>query len=334
MKKFILSAAIAAVLCTSVAMASNDNEGGSPLVGTSGTVTGTNTNSLVGNNTNSLTGNNTNNNSLNGANTNNNAIDNTNTLSNVNHVANRNNNTVNSSNTNTSTSSNANNNRNDNVNALDQNQTQVQDQLQGQEQHQVANGGYSVATAQGGNATASGNGSGNSTTVNQSFSDVYRERLNPVNSAVGSNLTAGADTCLGSVTGGVQTQILGVSGGKTVVDENCVMIKNTKLLLTMGLPSAACFYARQDPKIDKAMAAAGVECREPPPIITKDVPIPSAPPTAAVTVAPLAPPPQQIIREVVREVVFHPTPPPKVITKIKYKNKCPKQPTIVTRLEK
>jgi hypothetical protein len=309
MKKFILSAAIAAVLCANVAFASDDNEGSNPLVGTSGTVTGTNTN----------------NNSLSGINTNNNAIDNANTLSNVNHIANRNTNTVNSSN--------ANNNRNDNVNALDQNQTQVQDQLQSQDQHQVANGGYSVATAQGGNATASGNGSGNSTTVNQSFSDVYRERLNPVSSAVGSNLTAGADTCLGSVTGGVQTQILGVSGGKTVVDQNCVMIKNTKLLLTMGLPSAACFYARQDPKIDEAMSAAGVECREPPPVITEDVPVPSAPPTAAMTVVPVAPP-QQIIKEVVREVIIHPTPPPQVITKIKYKNKCPKQPTIITRLQK
>lgn len=263
MKKLILSAAIAAALCANVAKASDDNEGGNPLVGTSSTVNST------------VTGNNTNNNSLSGVNTNNNTIDNNNTLSNVNHVANRNNNTVNSSNTNTS--NNANNNRNDNVNALDQNQTQVQDQLQSQDQHQVANGGYSVATAQGGNATASGNGSGNSTTVNQSFSDVYRERLNPVSTAVGSNLTSGADTCLGSVTGGVQTQILGVSGGKTVVDENCVLIKNTKLLLTMGLPSAACFYVRQDPKIDEAMSAAGVECREPPPVKVEDVPVPSDP---------------------------------------------------------
>lgn len=279
MKKLILSAAVAAALCANVAVASDDNEGGSPLVGTSGTVTGTNTNnnSLVGTNNNALTGTNTNNNSLSGVNTNTNTVDNANVLSNVNHIANRNNNVVNSSNANTS--NNANNNRNDNVNSLDQGQTQVQDQLQSQDQHQVANGGYSVATSQGGNATASGNGSGNSTTINQSYSDVYRERLNPVSTAVGSNLTAGADTCLGSVTGGVQTQILGVSGGKTVVDENCVLIKNTKLLLTMGLPSAACFYARQDPKIDQAMAAAGVECREPPPVPVEDVPVPSDPAT-------------------------------------------------------
>ena len=152
-----------------------------------------------------------------------------------------------------------------------------QDQNQQQEanSHSTSQGGSAVAN--GGAATATGNGSGNSTTINQSYSDVYRERLNPVNTALGSNLTSGADTCLGSITGGVQTQIIGVSGGKTVVDENCVMIKNTKMLLQMGLPSAACFYVRQDPKIDEAMAAAGVECREPPPVKSEDVPVPFDP---------------------------------------------------------
>ena len=176
-------------------------------------------------------------------------------------------------------STNALNNQNVSNNNNSQGQEQVQTQWQDQNQQQEARS-YSTsqggsAVAHGGVATASGNGSGNSTSVNQSFSDVYRERLNPVSTAIGSNLTSGADTCLGSVTAGVQTQILGVSGGKTVVDENCVLIKNTKLLLTMGLPSAACFYARQDPKIDQAMAAAGVECREPP-STPRVVPAPTA----------------------------------------------------------
>jgi hypothetical protein len=170
-----------------------------------------------------------------------------------------------------------------NTNTLrqDQAQTQVQDQNQQQEatSYSTSQGGNSVAqggnaVANGGAATATGNGSGNSTTINQSYSDVYRERLNPVNTALGTNLTSGSDTCLGSVTAGVQTQIIGVSGGKTVIDENCVMIKNTKMLLQMGLPSAACFYLRQDPKIDEAMVAAGVECREPPAIEPEDVPVP------------------------------------------------------------
>jgi hypothetical protein len=187
--------------------------------------------------------------------------------------------------TNTNALQNQNVSNNDNAQRQEQVQTQLQDQNQTQEAHSYSTSQGGSAVAHGGAATATGNGSGNSTVLNQSYSDVYSERLNPVSSAIGSNLTSGADTCLGSVTGGVQTQILGVSGGKTVVDENCVLIKNTKLLLTMGLPSAACFYVRQDPKIDQAMAAAGVECREPPPVAppapasekTEDVPVPYDP---------------------------------------------------------
>ena len=239
MKKLILSAAVAAALFANVAIASDDNEGGgNPLVGTSGTVTGTNTN----------------NNSLSGVNNNTNTIDNTNVLRNVNRIDTRNN----------------------NVNTLDQNQAQ----------HQIANGGNSVATAQGGNATASGNGSGNSTTINQSYSDVYRDRLQ-VSSAYAANLTSGTDTCLGSVSGAVQTQLLGVSGGKTVVDENCVKIKNDKLRMEKALfayhapgigPVVACYILTQDSDFANAMKMAGVECREPTPAVpVEDVPVPSDP---------------------------------------------------------
>jgi hypothetical protein len=206
MKKFILSAAIAAALCTNVALASDDDYRG----GTTSTVS------------------------------------------------------TNTQNTNT----NRNSNRNSNTNT--------------QRQQQVARGGSARSTAQGGNATggnasANANGSGNVTNI----SDSYQEARNVASAATPFLVTSGEDTCLGSIGGGVQTQILGLSGGKTVVDENCVMIKNTKLLLTMGLPSAACFYARQDPKIDQAMSAAGVECREPPPVVTEDVPVPSDPASKA-----------------------------------------------------
>ena len=51
--------------------------------------------------------------------------------------------------------------------------------------------------------------------------------------------TSGMDTCLGSVTGGVSVPGLGVSGGKTVIDENCVMLKNSKRLQELGLNDAA-----------------------------------------------------------------------------------------------
>ncbi len=51
--------------------------------------------------------------------------------------------------------------------------------------------------------------------------------------------TSGADTCFGSSSGGISAAGIGISGGKTVVDENCVMLKNAKLLSSLGLKDAA-----------------------------------------------------------------------------------------------
>ena len=51
--------------------------------------------------------------------------------------------------------------------------------------------------------------------------------------------TSGSDTCYGSTTGGFSAAGIGISGGKTVVDENCQMIKNARLLVQIGLKDAA-----------------------------------------------------------------------------------------------
>lgn len=150
-----------------------------------------------------------------------------------------------------------------------QSQGQRQGQSQGQRQGQTQN------------ATASGN----QTNTSLQFNESYRERL-IVASAIAPNLTSGMDTCLGSASAGVQTQIVGLSGGKTTVDENCVMIKQVHLLIEMGHNTAACYRARQNREIDLAMTAAGVECRDVPlkPVSNSDnayvpgVPTPSAPP--------------------------------------------------------
>jgi hypothetical protein len=116
--------------------------------------------------------------------------------------------------------------------------------------------------------------SGNQTNTSLQFTETYRERL-VVASVVAPNLTSGMDTCLGSASAGLQTQIVGLSGGKTTVDENCVMIKQVHLLIEMGPNTAACYRARQNRDIDLAMTAAGVECREPP-SVPRVVPAPSA----------------------------------------------------------
>ena len=51
--------------------------------------------------------------------------------------------------------------------------------------------------------------------------------------------SANSDLCTVGVSGAVQTQILGISAGKTVRDMNCEKLKNAKTLYDMGMKVAA-----------------------------------------------------------------------------------------------
>ena len=54
------------------------------------------------------------------------------------------------------------------------------------------------------------------------------------------NLTAnGSDVCLGSISAGASAPGISITGGKTTVDENCVMMKRVSLLTQLGLTDAA-----------------------------------------------------------------------------------------------
>ena len=73
-----------------------------------------------------------------------------------------------------------------------------------------------------------------------------------------SNLTtSGQDTCFGSTTTGISAAGFGISNGETVVDENCVMIKQVKLLASIGLKDAAVsLLIKKDQDIAWAIATA------------------------------------------------------------------------------
>jgi len=107
----------------------------------------------------------------------------------------------------------------------------------------------------------SGNTAGNS---NVSINQEYKAARIPVATAYAAALTSGMDTCLGSMSGGAQTGILGLSVGGTKKDNNCVLIKQVALLHAMGLDEAACFRARagkEGKAIDDAMKLANVDCK-------------------------------------------------------------------------
>lgn len=72
--------------------------------------------------------------------------------------------------------------------------------------------------------------------------------------------TSNSDLCTVGVSGAVQTQILGISAGKTVRDMNCEKLKNAKTLYDMGMKVAAVSVMCQDPRVFNAMMNAGTPC--------------------------------------------------------------------------
>jgi len=72
--------------------------------------------------------------------------------------------------------------------------------------------------------------------------------------------TSNSDLCTVGVAGAVQTQILGISAGRTVRDMNCEKLKNAKALYNMGMKVAAISTLCQDSRIFSAMLNAGTPC--------------------------------------------------------------------------
>lgn len=72
--------------------------------------------------------------------------------------------------------------------------------------------------------------------------------------------TSNSDLCTFGVAGAIQTQILGISTGTQVTDENCERLKNAKTLYDMGMKVAAVSVMCQDKRVFDAMMHAGTPC--------------------------------------------------------------------------
>ena len=85
----------------------------------------------------------------------------------------------------------------------------------------------------------------------------------PPPSAISPQIISGgnSDLCTVGVAGAVQTQILGISMGTTITEENCVTLKRAKTLYDMGMKVAAvsvmCAGSQQ---VFDAMMNAGTPC--------------------------------------------------------------------------
>lgn len=99
----------------------------------------------------------------------------------------------------------------------------------------------------------------NSTVTTNSNSRTKLE--SPPPSAISPTInTSNSDLCTFGVAGAIQTQILGISTGTQVTDENCERLKLAKTLYDMGMKVAAVSTMCQDKRVFDAMMDAGTPC--------------------------------------------------------------------------
>jgi hypothetical protein len=73
-------------------------------------------------------------------------------------------------------------------------------------------------------------------------------------------MSSGQDTCLRSIGGGLQVDVLGLSGGRYVQDEECNRRRDSKVLKDLGMSIAAVSRMCQNQDNWTAMFSAGTPC--------------------------------------------------------------------------
>jgi hypothetical protein len=235
------------------------------------------------NTTTNSTSNNTNNNTSTNTNNNNNTSTSTSANTNVNQninsgtMTNNNNNTTTSTNVNQNinsgtmtninqnTSASTSDNTNRNINTDTSNST-INQSVNSKSDNTNRNIDTSNSTI---NSTASNVNQNNN--VNVSDSKSYSESVNrqvidqnikspPPSAIAPSMMSYSQDLCTTGQSGAVQTQIIGLSAGRTVRDQNCERMKLSKTLYDMGMRVAAVSLLCQDTRVFKAMEMAGTPC--------------------------------------------------------------------------
>jgi len=164
-------------------------------------------------------------------------------------ITSTNTNTNNNTNTNTSTSTSTNTNTNNNTSTSTNSNTNT-------------NTSTSTTTDTSTIDSTTNNTSSNTNNNNsKSTSDVTQTLRSPPPSAISPSIGASSsDICTTGVSGALQTQILGLSGGTSVRDLNCERLKISKTLYDMGMKVAAVSVMCQDRRVFDAMQMAGTPC--------------------------------------------------------------------------
>jgi len=257
MKRFLIGF-VAATSAASVVIAQTAPVSVAPteyIYNTTTTSTSDNTNTTTSTNTN----NNNNTSTSTSTNTNNNNNTSTSTSTNTNVNQNINSGTVTNINQNTSTSTSVNSNSNHNYNNDTSNST-----INSTSDNTNRNIDTSTINSTTNNVNQNNN-------VNVSDSKSYSESVNrqiidqnikspPPSAIAPSMMSYSQDLCTTGQSGAVQTQIIGLSAGRTVRDQNCERMKLSKTLYDMGMRVAAVSLLCQDTRVFRAMEMAGTPC--------------------------------------------------------------------------
>ena len=108
--------------------------------------------------------------------------------------------------------------------------------------------------------TTNNNDGQTNTTTNTTTSTTNGSDVPPPSANSPSYSSMSQDVCSMGVSGSLSTGIVGFSGGKHVVDENCERIKLAKVLQDFGMKVASVAVLCQDKRVFSAMEAAGTPC--------------------------------------------------------------------------
>lgn len=105
----------------------------------------------------------------------------------------------------------------------------------------------------------------NNTTTDKSTSNTYNGAGSssemPVGSAISPTfMSNGSDTCLKGTAGSLQTVAVGFSSGGYELDQDCVRLKYSRMLSTLGLKVAAVSMLCQSVEVYRSMLLAGSPC--------------------------------------------------------------------------
>ena len=110
--------------------------------------------------------------------------------------------------------------------------------------------------------TTYSDGSTNTTTTNNDTTSTTNNKstVPPPSANSPSYSSMSQDVCSMGVSGSVTTGLVGISGGKHFVDENCERIKLAKVLQDFGMKVASVAILCQDRRVFEAMNSAGTPC--------------------------------------------------------------------------